>query len=166
MRPPDSQEREVVVNHMAQAEGVVLASELKRILAHRLEGNGRTLTGALKRLRLNGTHWVGSESVLRACGILNPFFAANSAWDLRDHVWEVAAAPPEDLQNGSADLAVYAMLKIAQLSEADVARYLEIEPARAYAIVQKVESNLREDSHARSRADAFVERVVATLQPA
>jgi len=166
IRPPDGTEREVVVSHMAQSEGVVLALELRRILAHRLDGNGRTLIGALKRLRLNGSQWVSSEDVLRACGILNPFFASNSAWDLRDHISEIAGIRSANDQNVTVDLAVYAMLKIAQLSEADVARYLEIEPARAYAIVQKVESRLREDHEARAASQSFVERVVSALQPA
>lgn len=166
VRPPDALERETVVAHMAQAEGVVLSKELCRILAHRLEGNGRTLLGALKRLRLNGAHWLTPQDVLRACGILDPFFASNSAWDLRDHISEVAGDSMEIGQNAEADLAVYAMLKIAQLGEADVARYLEIEPARAYAIVQKVEGRLRADHHARANAQAFVERVVSALQPA
>lgn len=166
MRPPDVAEREIVVSQMAQAEGIVLALELRRILAHRLDGNGRTLIGALKRLRLNGTQWVTAEEVLCACGILNPFFASNSAWDLRDQISELAGIHSTSDQNETVELAVYAMLKVAQLSEADVARYLEIEPARAYAIVQKVESRLKQDQAARANTQAFVERVVLALQPA
>jgi chromosomal replication initiation ATPase DnaA len=163
--PPSHDEREVLVHHMANTEGVNLALELRRILAYRLEGNGRTLLGALKRLRLNGSTWITPEEILRACGLLNPFFAANSAWDLRDHIFECAAAQREGHSNDSSDLAVYAMLKVAQLCESDVARYLEIEPARAYSIAQCMDRQVRQDPEARRRVQGFVENVVSALQP-
>lgn len=164
IRPPDVEEREVVVNHIAQAEGIVLALELRRILAQRLEGNGRTLIGAFKRLKLNGSKWATSEDVLRACGILNPFFASNSAWDLRDHIVDVASSLPSNSANPPSDLAVYSMLKIAQLCEVDVARYFEIEPAKAYAIAQRVSAAVRQNTDAREESRRFVESVVAALQ--
>lgn len=165
LQRPDSEEREVLVHHMALNEGVVLSLELRRILAHRLEGNGRTLLGALKRLRLNGVNWVSPEEILKACGLLNPFFAANSAWDLRDHIFEYATGSSDLAANADADFAVYAMLKVAQLCEADVARYLEIEPAKAYAIAQRVDSRLREDPVSRLAAQRFIEGVVSALEP-
>ncbi len=166
LRTPDAVEREVVVGQMAETEGVLLAPELRRILAHRLEGNGRTLLGALKRLQLAGDKWITPADVLRACGVLNPFFASSSAWDLRDHLLEVAADYAcQCAVTTRQDLAAYAMLKVAQLSEADVARYLKLEPGHAYAVAQRVEADLHGDGAARAVADRFVNRVVATLQP-
>jgi len=164
VRPPDIEEREVVVNHIAQSEGIVLALELRRILAQRLEGNGRTLIGAFKRLKLNGAKWATSEDVLRACGILNPFFASNSAWDLRDHIVEVANNLPEGSVNPPSDLAVYSMLKIAQLCEVDVARYFEVEPAKAYATAQRVSGSIRQNAEAWKEVQTFVGSIVTALQ--
>jgi hypothetical protein len=166
IREPDAAEREVLVNHMAENEGVVMAVELRRILAHRLDGNGRTLIGALKRLRLNGSKWITPEHVLRACGILNPFFAADSAWDLRDHVLECASSLESEHPNAKADLIVYVLLRVAQLCEVDVARYLAIEPARAYASAQRVEAQLAQDPLARREFERFIVELVSGLQPA
>jgi hypothetical protein len=166
LRAPDAREREAVLAQMAEAEGVSLSADLSRILAHRLEGNGRTLVGALKRLRLAGTSWLSAADTLRACGLLNPFFASSSAWDLRDHVLETSCCLPQAESGPTCqELAVYTMLRVAQLSENDVARYLKLDPGRAYGLAQQVELALQFDEEARLKATGFVERIVATLQP-
>ena len=163
IRAPDGAEREVIIDQMARAEGITMGVELTRILAHRMDGNGRTLIGALKRLRLNGPTWTSSAEVLRACGILNPFFAGNSAWDLRDHISEIAQIKQEIRSTSPSECAIYAMLKVAQLGEADVARYFEIGPARAYTVSQRVDERVKSDPAVRTEVSAFVDRVVATL---
>lgn len=166
IRIPDEVEREVIVGQMASAEGVLISPELRRILAHRIAGNGRTLLGALKRLRLADSKWISPRDVLRACGVLNPFFAANSAWDLRDHVVDQAGRFEGHSDSPtSQELAIYAMLRIAQLSEADVARYLAVDPGRAYSVAQRVETALCNDERAQAIAESFVDQVVAALRP-
>lgn len=130
---PDPSERQLLVLRMAEAEGLKLCDTLTWLLAHRLHGNGCSLVGALKRLRLHHTQWTDPAMVMRACGVLNPYFADNSSWDLREHVSACAQEFPSGCFIGERqDLALFAMLRIALLAEADVAAYFDIEPAAAF----------------------------------
>ncbi len=163
--PPTTSERILVVGQIAESERLVLGDSLRRILATRLQGNGRTIVGALKRLKLHGADWTSPQAVLRACGVLNPFFAANANWDLREHLYEVANGLSSEELAGfrASDLAVYGMLRVALLSEADVARFFKSEPAQVYLLASKVEQSLVESESKGEHGRRFVERAVETL---
>lgn len=134
---PEPTERMLVIEQMARVEGLALGHQIIRIIASNMHGNGRTLIGALKRLKLQGTKWNETMSQLRACGILNPFLVDGGDWDLGD---TIARAASKSAPNGTGKkIALYLMLRQATLAEADVARYFGIEPREAYQRAAEVE---------------------------
>lgn len=140
IQAPEPKEREKLVRQLASAEGLLLSDTLIWLLSHRMNGNGRSLLGALKRLRLHQKQWTDPSMTLRACGVLNPFFADNSSWDLREHI-SVSATEFRDCTHLSSkkELAIFTMLRVAQLGEADVAHFYEIEQAAAYTMAIRFE---------------------------
>jgi energy-coupling factor transporter ATP-binding protein EcfA2 len=159
------EERQKIVLQLGKRENVDLSATLAKILSSRLEGNGRTILGAIKRLRLAPTDGSSSESVLQACGILNPFFSSNSGWDLREHIAEKAKQlQPSDWGNVVPfDLAIYVMLKVALLGEADVAKFFRIEQRKAYAFATRFSEKVQTEPLIRQIADDFVQSIVADL---
>ncbi len=164
MDAPRPQERAPLLNQMAAAEGLSLSPALARVLATSMQGNGRTLCGALKRLRLAGTDWLDARSTLRACGVLDPFFADNSGWDLKMKIRKAAEAHRARFSRVSAtDLALYTMLREAGLGEADVARFMSLEPAEAYLRASRFEKEAHADATVAAYVRQFVDIVVETL---
>jgi hypothetical protein len=164
MPAPEPAERVVVVQQMATAEGVRLSQSLIRVMAYKMKGNGRTLAGALKRLKLYGADWSVPGAFLRALGILDPFFADNSGWDLRERVLKaVECCGSMNARLSERDLAVYLMLRQAGLSELSVARFLAIEPAAAYLKASEVEAALAADPRLRTCMERSLEQVAESL---
>ena len=159
-----SAERVPLIHHMATAEGLSLSPTLVQMMAFQMHGNGRTLSGALKRLRLSGTEWVEPMSILRACGLLDPFFSDNSSWDLRLRI--LKSAEYHRTKMGSmnpSDLALYTMLNVCGLSEACAARALGIEPAEAYMRCTKFHDRIFANPEERIILQQFVGLVVDKL---
>ena len=164
LQAPAAQERATLIEQMAAGEGLVLSPRLVRILATRMHGNGRTLSGALKRLRLAGPSWLDPASVLRACGLLDPFFADNPAWDLKGVVARLAERNRVRFDRVlPIDLALFTMLRIAGLAEADVARSLGMEPSAAYLRASRFALEFGADPVAATYVERFSELVVESL---
>ena len=164
LEAPAPEERVLLIEQMAAGEGLALSPRLIRIVATRMHGNGRTLSGALKRLRLSGTSWLDASATLRACGLLDPFFADNPGWDLKLKI--VRLAERNQARFGRVlptDLAIYTMLREAGLGEADVARALEIEPGVAYVRAGRFASEVAADPIAATYVGRFVELIVESL---
>lgn len=128
---PPAGDRQRVVAAIAKAEGLALSDSLVRILARKLPGDGRTFEGALKRLRLAQPRWLDAAAVLRALGVLNPYFADHSNWDLRESVLDTVYRRCRTEWNR--DLSLFLMLHVAHLPEADVASFMDMEPGAAFA---------------------------------
>ena len=161
---PQPAERVLLLNQMSAAEGLTLSPRLVRILAERMHGNGRTLAGALKRLRLSGASWVDATDTLRALGLLDPFFADNSSWDLRLKMLRIAeAARVQFARTPPTDLALYTMLHVAELSEADVARSAGINPGEAYQRASRFAKTCERCDTTRGQVRQYVELVVDSL---
>jgi len=164
---PKAAERELLARQMAKAEGLNLSDCLFCLLANQLAGTGCSLLGALKRLRLHQTQWRDPGMTLRACGVLNPFFADNSSWDLREHIAYCAQEfPSECLSIPWEDLAIFAMLRIALLAEADVAQYFQIKPAAVYTRAIRFEERVSCPRNCDERADVlrFLRYTIAKLR--
>lgn len=164
LEAPAAAERALLIEQMAGAEGLALSPRLVRIVAHSMHGNGRTLSGALKRLRLTGPSWLDASATLRACGLLDPFFVDNAGWDLKLSV--VRLAERNRARFGRvlpADLAIYTLLRVACLGEADVARALKIEPGAAYLRASRFAQEIAADAIAATYVERFVELVVESL---
>lgn len=133
MGEPEPSERLLIINRMCDVEGLAISTALARLLASRMNGNGRTLLGALNRLRMTSAEWLDVRMTLKACGLLDPFFADNSSWDLKDHILKSVSALGAGFQSiDRQNLALHTMLHEACLAEDDVARCFNIEPREAY----------------------------------
>ncbi|MFQ3587707.1 MAG: hypothetical protein SNJ76_08610 [Fimbriimonadaceae bacterium] len=159
---PSPTERAIVLQRMAQTEGLVLADSLTRVLSHRLDATGHSYLGALKRLKLLQSRWLDSCSVLRALGVLSPYFVSDADWDLRD---EVAAAigelRAEDFSEESrASLAVYVMHRLAMINEAEVAEFMGMAPGQVYSRTAGFEKRMRSCAATAAAANRLVERLV------
>ncbi len=164
MSAPEPSERILLLNQMSQAESLVLSPRLVKIIAVQMHGNGRTLSGALKRLRLSGSSWLDSRATLRACGLLDPFFADNSSWDLRIKILRAAEQNRAQFNRIlPSDLAIYTMLKEASLCEADVARCMSIEPAEAYLRASRFAKEVERCDLTAGNVRQFVDLVVENL---
>jgi len=165
IKSPTPAERERILTAIAKMEGVDLSALLIRLLANELDGNGRTLSGAMNRLKLTQRSWLGSAETLRACGVLTPFFTSNSDWDLREHIADVAKRTPTS-EFGAAstfDLTLYAMLKVALLPETCVSSFFRIEQGKAYAYATRFSEKLASTPDVREAAERFIDRVVDAL---
>ena len=158
IQAPEAAERVLVLQHMAQAEHLVMSEPLTRLLASRLRGNGRTLIGALKRLKLYGADWHDETLTLRACGILDMFFRDDSDWDLRETVFNACGKGVH-----GADLAMYLMLREAALSEAHVAQFFGVQPSVAYQRVSALSVALTKSQELREEAAIASNRAVLSL---
>jgi hypothetical protein len=155
---PSQIERVVIIRQMAQEEGLMLSPELVEIVAKHMRVNGRTLSGALKRLRLGGEDWTDHRGALEALGVLNPFFSDNPEWDLQHRIFRASTEmklPPE--------YALYAMMCIANLPETNVARWADVEPAEAFVMTKHFRRKISGNSAANVLVSNLVERVVFSL---
>jgi len=164
MGEPLPAEREQLFSQMSAAEGLILAPRLIRMLADQMHGNGRTISGALKRLRLSGSTWIDANETLKAIGVLDPFFADNSAWDLKMKVLRIAEqSRAQFTRTAPLDLALYTMNHVAGLSENDVARSASITPAEAYQRVNRFKQQVETCETTSAQARRFAELVVESL---
>lgn len=160
--PPTACERELLVAQLARKLGLRLSEDVFHLLAHRMGGNGLTLMGALQRLQLERSQWLGDEGTLAACGLLGPFFADDPGWDLAELVCDAArSAGVEPSLSQSAS--VYVLLRIARLPECWVARHFEVSPAKAYAEARRWEQRMRTCPTSIEATRTIVETAVRAL---
>lgn len=161
---PAPSERMLIIAQLAEAQGLSLSTSLTRVIAHKMRGNGRTLVGALRRLRLHGPIWNDVSGTLKACGLLEPFFADSGSWDLRGHILTVAKSfNATQFGVPISELVAYTMLREAALCEVDVARSLKIEPGEAYARSARFEKQYKTSESALLAVRNFAESVVEGL---
>lgn len=161
---PTRGERPALLAHLARTEGLRLSSALSTVLAREMGGNGHTVVGAMRRLRLEGADWTTSRRTLRGLGLLDPYFNDNSAWDLRHLILrEAERHRVRFAQFLPIDLALYTMLHEARLCERAVAQYVGREPAAVYGLAARFGRALSEDPAGRARVDEFVGLIVDSL---
>ena len=137
--PASNSEREMLVDHICDIEGIQIHQAIKRHISHTVRGNAGTILAALRTLSISRRLWTDEGSVLRAFAVLEPYFADIPSWDLRE---TISSSNP----NRNVEREIYIMLHIAQLSEADVADYYEIAPGLAYIIASDFANSLYSDS--------------------
>jgi vacuolar-type H+-ATPase catalytic subunit A/Vma1 len=136
-----------LVSHLASKERLNLSSTFIKIIATRLLGNGRVIAGALHRLKLEKNDWNDSLQVLHGCGLLDPYFADNSNWDIKHRIVKVMnECCPTSLRLDSKELACYLMINVAGLCESSVANYLETDPCRCYQNANSVAKQVKSDA--------------------
>lgn len=161
---PTGAERRVVVEQMARTEGIQISKFLSKLLATRMKGNGNTFHGAINRLKLSGTHWTTPEETLRACGLLDPFFADNSAWDLKEKIKSAIGKTGNQFSDIElCGLCCYALLNVAQLGELDVARFCGVEPAKAREKAIRFQRTIEASEQHQLAYSHFLETAVESL---
>ncbi len=143
---PTPSERELVSLQIASRYGLRLSRSLAKVLARHVHGNGRSIAGAMQRLRLTKSDWSLPEDVIPACGVLSPYLLGAEGWDPRDQIHDavgaVVTSSPCSLTSN--DFSCYLMLEEMGLSENEVATFLKVPQARAYNHARKVKSLLEE----------------------
>ena len=153
-----------LVHHLARKERINLSPAFTKIIGTKLLGNGRVIAGALQRLKLEKSDWNDSQQILRGCGLLDPYFADNSNWDLRYRIVKVVQdAVTRDSRIGADELACYLMIQVAGLCESSVATYLDLDPTRCYQWAMKVEKLSKNDASIASLVHQCTESILSRL---
>ena len=164
VQKPSKSENVLLLNQLAKNEQIHLNTTLCTLLATKLNGNGRTFLGALRRLKLETNDWADRQTVLRACGILDPFFSDNSEWDLRHRIIRESQKNRSRFPGLKPDeLACYTMLREASLCENSVAQYLNCEPAEVYLVSSRFARLVHSDVSVQAQVNQFVECVIDAL---
>ena len=161
---PNLSERISLVHHLAKKERLVLSPVFTKIIGTKLLGNGRVIAGALQRLKLEKSEWTDSQQILKGCGLLDPYFADNSNWDIRHRITRVAnESVGKDDRIDAFELSCYLMIHLAGLCEASVAQYLELDPTRCYQHAARVAKFVKNDAKIASLVHQCTESVLSRL---
>jgi Bacterial dnaA protein len=153
-----------LVNHLAKKERINLSPVFTKIIGAKLLGNGRVIAGALQRLKLEKSDWTDSCQILRGCGLLDPYFADNSNWDLRHRIIRVSNdVASKDHRLEVDELSCFLMIHVAGLCEASVANYLEMDPGRCYQQAAKVAKLVKNDAKIASLVHHCTESILSRL---
>jgi hypothetical protein len=156
---PSSPERRVVAHMMAANTGLQLGDPLLTLIASRLNGNGRSLNGAMNRLRLAGEVWKSDHEMLQACGVLHPFFLDNGSFDLGHTILEKA----RECGDQPEDLAAYVMVRVSGLPEDSVARYLDIRAGEVFRAASRVDRKLPQNTGLQQQLDCTIRAIVREI---
>ncbi len=154
IQTPSLEDRTLIISQICQTEHLLVSPLLVRLLASRVKCSGRSYVGIVKRLKLTTRDWSDPAQTLFACGIINPFLSDDSGWDLREAIARVSFENRGMLpRNRAKDLALYLMLKVAQLSESSVSVFYNMTASEAF---------LRANSFAKTLPDTPFEREAAS----
>lgn len=147
IKEPEFSDREIVVRQLAKKEGVVLSRLACRLVAKMVAGNAYSISGALRRAKLEREDWSNPEDALSLCGILLPHLEVHE-WDVVDVVGDVTAQVLERSREHAKlarEISAYVLCRVVGLSESDVANYLLLPPGEVYGWVQLVESQRQDE---------------------
>jgi energy-coupling factor transporter ATP-binding protein EcfA2 len=161
---PSIRERLVIVRQLASQRRLSIADEVGYLIANHLHGNGRSILGAIERLKLAGSGWDRPESVLPACGVLSPYLIGNDGWDARDVVADAVAQAAPSLPPGVSanDLVAYFLLCELGLSEGESAAFTKLGECGVYRRAIAVRRQL-DDPQVRSVVEACRTTIVSAF---
>lgn len=146
---PTATEREEVVRHVASVERVDLGGPTVRLIARHLHGNGRSISGALRRLKMVKDGWQRVEDACQASGVLMPYLIGEEGWDPRDEIYDaVRRALPDSPIATVREMCAYFLTEYAALSEDDTANFLKVTPTQVYQKRRKVKTLLDDPAYA------------------
>ncbi len=137
---PTCPEREFIVKQIAGSERIKLSPQLTHLLATHMNGNGRSIRGALLRLRLIKSDWTALSDLGKASGILMPYLIGENGWDLRDVVRDAVSASMSDCPLCTlteTEICAYILRNDIQLREDEVATFLRLTPGQVYRQIQR-----------------------------
>lgn len=137
---PTCPEREFIVKQIAESERIKLSPQLTHLLATHMNGNGRSIRGALLRLRLVKTDWSALSDLGTASGILMPYLIGENGWDLRDVVRDAVHSvymPCAECGLTETEICAYILRNDIELREDEVAAFLRMTPGQVYRQIQR-----------------------------
>jgi hypothetical protein len=161
---PSTGERSKLIRDVAIKDGVLLSQKLAWTLAKNLQGDGRTLQGAINRLKLSGERWLDSAAYLRALGLLDIFFAHRASWDLREEVWGVCKSLGIS-DSEARSLAIFSLVEVAEVGEYEVATFFDVSQGVVYETCNDLNIRCRLNDRQRSRLKLQISRMVERLDP-
>ena len=159
---PSRKERDYIVRQIADSEEVSLSRPIVALVARHLCGDGRSIKGAIRTLKIVRDDWARRSDLFEACGVLTPYIQGEDGWDPRDVVMDVVSGrsfeccPSEDYARS---VCAYVLLSLMRLDEYDVATFLGVSPTAAYAMSVSVKASLADANCAKAVEeckDAFV----------
>ncbi len=144
---PTAEERELLIREIARTDTVFLSPGSIKMIAQHLHGNGRSINGALKRLKLLKNDWSEPEDACQACGILMPYLIGADGWDPRDVVGDIVAKTLTGFgmsQSLYADLCSYLLLRVIGLSEEEVSTFLHLTPTQVFQKASQIPTGARD----------------------
>ncbi|MCH7905721.1 MAG: hypothetical protein IH944_14290 [Armatimonadetes bacterium] len=148
---PNVSEREAIVRQIASDERLALSSPVVHLLSRHLCGNGRSIRGALRTLKLEQQDWSLREHACAACGVLMPYLSGRDGWDVRDLAAEAVSRTLDQRPDpgvSHSHLCAYMMLIAMKLNEADAAAFLGQSPSSVYGMSSKVRRMLTDSGFA------------------
>ena len=133
---PSPVERMCITRQIALSEDLRLNAAIESLIATHLNGNGRSIKGAMLRLKLIKSDWHLDSDFAEACGILMPYMIGQDGWDPRDVALEAVhhvflAWPNLPPLTKRATLA-YVLNQLVRLPEEEVAQFLRISTGQVY----------------------------------
>ncbi len=139
---PTASERELIVMNVALTMGLQLHRTLAKLIARHVDGNGRSILGALNRLALYGNDWSCESNLPRALGITLPFLRGRDGWDLRDSVYEAVCAALCDTCDAERlkSWLCWSLRDLLKLPEDQVSAFINITPGEVHSLTQRVKT--------------------------
>lgn len=162
---PSREERELFVRRLAQSEGLGLSETLARLMSRHIDGNARTILGAIQRLSLSSNAWTDRRSVLRGLGLLEPFLSQDGGLDLRDCVHETVLRywMPVSTPVTATEMSIFIMLRLLGLNEHGVASYFRTTEGDVYHTASRLD-RMHGSGALAPWLDMYSEAVLRTLQ--
>ena len=141
---PGIDERVLVVLQIAATKDIRISQEIAKLIARHVNGNGRSVSGSLHRLRMVDKNWTQPQDLLRACGIIRPYLLGHNGWDPRDHVLDAVSSTLglSEYDETVQEVSCYFMTKEMELAEMEVAESLQLAPGKVYKMSTSVQSQM------------------------
>jgi hypothetical protein len=165
--PPSVEERKAVIASMCRREGLAVPEAVQSLVAKLVNGDGRSLLGAIARLRAAaGELDVAKAHPMRVVGLLHPYLIDNSDFDLRDLVLESVTKTATRGAEKLAGIAVYAMTDVAGLCEQSVATYFGMKQGDVYRLRRQIASRISGSGSVKEHLDRALAYVTDQMMTA
>ncbi|HWP30754.1 MAG TPA: DnaA/Hda family protein [Fimbriimonadales bacterium] len=146
---PNIEEKVSAVREICHLEGIHLRPEAIRLIAKSVAGNGRSLLGALTRLKISVGNKLKRLDPLRLMGLLEPYLAEKTYAHLKE-LTEEAISRCMNLRickgkpKCSLMLAIYILRGVAEIGEEKVATLLDVAPGEVFRLYKQCERALKD----------------------
>jgi len=133
---PTARERQRIASTVSRSMGMRLHETLAGVIGRHVDGNARSMLGALNRLSLYSSDWSGEADLTKAMGITLPFLSGCDGWDIRDAVQEaVCRALPRSESDAKVEAWLcWSLRRMLKMPEDHVAAFLSKTPGEVHQL--------------------------------